>query len=62
MVDAAIEVGALVVKFQMRHIEALYRKKSLAKKDSDLGTEYILDLLEKFELTTDEHEKNRSVL
>ena len=45
MVDAAIEAGADCVKFQMRNMASVYRKKSLAKKGEDLGTEYILDLL-----------------
>jgi len=55
LVDAAHEAGANCVKFQMRHMASVYRKKSLAKQGEDLGTEYVLDLLERFELTQDEH-------
>ncbi|MFL2999376.1 MAG: N-acetylneuraminate synthase family protein [Cytophagales bacterium] len=55
MIDMAVEMGANCVKFQMRQINKLYRSKSLRRSGDDLGTEYILDLLEKFELTIDEH-------
>jgi len=57
MVDAATEAGADCVKFQMRDMASVYRKKSLSKDGEDLGTEYILDLLERFELTQKEHRK-----
>lgn len=57
MIDKAIEIGADSVKFQMRHIEEVYRSKSLSRLGDDLGTEYVLDLLDKFELTLDEHRK-----
>ena len=57
MVDLAIESGADCVKFQMRDMEETYRKKTLQKKGDDLGTEYVLDLLERFQLTIDEHKK-----
>ena len=55
MIDAAIESGADCVKFQMRQMKSLYRESSLSKSGDDLGTEYILDLLGRFELTVDEH-------
>jgi len=55
LIDSAINSGADCVKFQMRNMDSVYRKKSLAKKGEDLGTEYVLDLLERFELTKDEH-------
>ena len=55
MIDAAKEAGADCVKFQMRNMSAVYRKKSLAKEGEDLGTEYVLDLLERFQLTQNEH-------
>lgn len=55
MVDAAIKAGADCVKFQMRNLSSVYRKKSLSKDGEDLGTEYILDLLGRFELSRDEH-------
>lgn len=57
MVDSACEAGADCVKFQMRNMSSVYRKKSLAKKAEDLGTEYVLDLLERFQLTLDEHKQ-----
>ncbi|MDG2296565.1 MAG: N-acetylneuraminate synthase family protein, partial [Gammaproteobacteria bacterium] len=57
MVDAAHEAGANCVKFQMRNMASVYRKKSLAKEGEDLGTEYVLDLLERFQLTQDEHKQ-----
>lgn len=55
MIDAAKEAGADCVKFQMRNMSAVYRKKSLAKEGEDLGTEYVLDLLERFQLSQNEH-------
>jgi len=57
MIDLAIEMGADCVKFQMRHLNQVYREKSLNKSGEDLGTEYIVDLLNRFELTIDEHKK-----
>ena len=57
MVDDSIEFGADCVKFQMRNLEEVYRKRSLIKDGEDLGTEYIIDLLQKFELSADEHKK-----
>tara|TARA_B110000008_G_scaffold276495_1_gene315881 strand:+ start:3434 stop:5320 length:1887 start_codon:yes stop_codon:yes gene_type:complete len=57
MIDAAHEAGADCVKFQMRNMSSVYRKKSLAKQGEDLGTEYVLDLLERFQLSQDEHKK-----
>ena len=57
MIDAAIVAGADCVKFQMRNMSSVYRKKSLSKDGEDLGTEYILDLLERFELSKAEHAK-----
>lgn len=55
MVDAAIDAGADCVKFQMRNMTSVYRKKSLAKQAEDLGTEYVLDLLERYQLSQYEH-------
>ena len=57
MIDAAYEAGADCVKFQMRNMSSVYRKKSLAKEGEDLGTEYVLDLLERFQLSQEEHKK-----
>jgi N-acetylneuraminate synthase len=57
MVDHAVDIGVDCVKFQMRHMEEVYRKRSLSKDGEDLGTEYILDLLGRFELSVKEHHK-----
>ena len=57
MVDAAHDAGADCVKFQMRNMASVYRKKSLAKQGEDLGTEYVLDLLERFQLSQSEHKQ-----
>ena len=57
MVNAAHEAGANCVKFQMRNMSSVYRKKSLEKQGEDLGTEYVLDLLERFQLSQHEHKQ-----
>src|SRR3546814_33171 len=57
MIDRAVEMGTDCAKFQMRHLDEVYRKRSLRKDGEDLGTEYILDLLVRFELTVDQHRK-----
>ena len=57
MIDSAILAGANCVKFQMRHLNEVYRKKTLQKQGDDLSTEYTIDLLKKFELSTEEHRK-----
>lgn len=54
LVDIAVAAGADCAKFQMRNIEEVYRKKSLDKVGEDLGTEYIIDLLGRFELSIEE--------
>jgi sialic acid synthase SpsE/sugar phosphate isomerase/epimerase len=53
MIDKAVEMGADCAKFQMRQIKDIYRLKSLEKTGEDLGTEYIIDLLNKFELSVE---------
>jgi sialic acid synthase SpsE/sugar phosphate isomerase/epimerase len=57
MVNKAIEIGVDCVKFQMRNIKEVYRSRSLSREGDDLGTEYVLDLLDKFELSLDEHKE-----
>ena len=59
LIDLADEAGANCVKFQIRHLDELYRKSSLKLSGDDLGTEYVLDLLNRFELSLDEHIKVR---
>jgi sialic acid synthase SpsE/sugar phosphate isomerase/epimerase len=54
MIDKVFEMGADCAKFQMRQIKEVYRSKSLEKNGEDLGTEYIIDLLNKFELSIDQ--------
>ena len=54
MIDKAVEMGADCAKFQMRQIKEVYRSKSIEKSGEDLGTEYIIDLLNKFELTVEQ--------
>ena len=56
MVDKAREAGADCVKFQMRHLDQVYRQRSLSKSGDDLGTEYVIDLLYRFELSVDQHQ------
>lgn len=55
MIDLAVEMGVDCVKFQMRHLDKVYRKRSLIKTGEDLGTEYLIDLLNKFELNVEQH-------
>lgn len=57
MIDLAVEMGADCAKFQMRHLDQVYRKRSLQKSGEDLGTEYIIDLLNRFELSVEGHRK-----
>ena len=49
MIDQAISAGANCVKFQMRTLEEVYRKRSINGSGEDLGTEYVVDLLKRFE-------------
>lgn len=57
MVDRARDSGADCAKFQMRHLDEVYRQRTLRKAGEDLGTEYVLDLLRRFELSVEEHER-----
>ena len=55
MVDDAVAAKVDAVKFQLRNMDALYGKgRKQNKAAADLGTQYTLDLLDKFQLTTDE--------
>jgi N-acetylneuraminate synthase len=60
LIDAAIDAGADCVKFQLRHREALYRTRADGSVAEDLGAEYIQDLLQKVELTLDQHRAIRA--
>jgi len=57
MVDLATEMGADCAKFQLRHLDEVYRQRTLEKGGEDLGTEYVLDLLRRFELPVSDHRK-----
>lgn len=57
MIDSALASGADCVKFQMRNLSEVYRKRSLDRSGEDLGTEYIVDLLSRFELSIEKHRK-----
>ena len=57
MIDKTREAGADCAKFQMRHLDQVYRQRSLSKTGDDLGTEYVIDLLNRFELSVDEHRR-----
>ena len=59
LVDAAIAAGADCVKFQLRNRGALYRRKVDGSTSEDLGVEYIQDLLQKVDLTLDQHREIR---
>jgi sialic acid synthase SpsE/sugar phosphate isomerase/epimerase len=55
LIDLAKDAGADCVKFQIRDLDSLYRQKALSNSDGDLGTEYVLDLLRRYELTASQH-------
>ena len=53
LVDCAKAAGADCAKFQMRHMTDLYGEKA-EDQAADLGAEYTLDLLDKFQLSNEE--------
>lgn len=58
LVEAAIAAGADCVKFQMRDLETLYNNQGNANDAAeDLGSQYILDLLARYQLSYGEFEK-----
>lgn len=57
MIDLAANMGADCAKFQMRHLDEVYRQRTLCKDGEDLGTEYVLDLLRRFELSVEDHHR-----
>lgn len=59
LVDAAIASGADCVKFQLRDRNDLYRKRADGTIAEDLGVEYIQDLLNKVELSIQQHRQVR---
>src|SRR5690606_3324133 len=58
LVDSAVASGANCVKFQMRDLNTLYLNNGNSNDPSaDLGTQYILDLLSKFQLSDADFEE-----
>lgn len=56
LIDEAVAAGADCAKFQMRDMDTLYRNKGNADDPSaDLGAQYTLDLLSRFNLTVEEY-------
>ncbi|MDA7840053.1 N-acetylneuraminate synthase family protein [Luminiphilus sp.] len=53
LIEAAADAGANCAKFQLRDMESLYAKGGNAVSE-DLGSEYTLDLLRRFQLSADE--------
>ena len=55
LVDAAIDSGADCAKFQMRNMESLYYNAGNPNDDrEDIGSQYVLDLLSRFQLEPDQ--------
>lgn len=54
LVDLAQDAGADCVKFQMRDMHSLYKGGQGRDKSADLGAQYTLDLLSRFQLSNDE--------
>lgn len=55
LVDEAVETGADCAKFQLRDLNSLYANKGNANDASeDLGSQYTLDLLNRFQLSKDD--------
>jgi sialic acid synthase SpsE/sugar phosphate isomerase/epimerase len=51
LIDIASNSGANCAKFQMRSMSAIYNSTNQRSFNSDLGTEYTLDLLQKYQLS-----------
>jgi N-acetylneuraminate synthase len=54
LVELAVKSGADCVKFQMRDMGALYKSGKNKDNSADLGAQYTMDLLRKFQLTNNE--------
>ena len=55
LIDKAVAAGANCAKFQMRHLSSLYSNAGDAEDTKeDLGSQYTLDLLSRFQLTSEE--------
>ena len=60
LIDESIAAGANCVKFQLRNKESLYRSRANGATAEDLGVEYVQDLLNKVELSLEEHQQIRA--
>lgn len=54
LIDLAAEAGADCAKFQMRDLGSLYKGGGAADQSADLGAQYTMDLLNKFQLSNAE--------
>ena len=54
LVELSAEAGADLVKFQLRDMDSLYRQGSAGPGGEDLGPQYTLDLLAKYNLDADQ--------
>ena len=54
LVGLAVQAGADCVKFQMRDLASLYKGGEGKDKSADLGAQYTMDLLSKFQLRNEE--------
>ena len=68
LVDHAVEAGADCVKFQLRDLAELYGDSLERDEGEDLGSQYVLDLLRRFNLAPEamfevfEHARSRGIL
>ena len=60
LIDIAKEIGADCAKFQYRCMNETYSKNALKMTSADLGTQYTLNLLNKFNLTFSEIKRLRN--
>lgn len=54
LIDEAIASGADCAKFQLRHMDSMYRQSAGSCQGEDLGAEYTLDLLARFQLSIEQ--------
>jgi len=54
LIDAAVSAGANCAKFQMRDIDTLYKTTDAGDAKENLGSQYTLDLLSRFQLSNED--------